>query len=163
MACCWGTLASINLWELPTYFGLGILALAVSLYREGRLRLPLLFGGAVGFLAVAYLSFLPFFRNYTNVGASGVGMVRQPDNLGLWLLIWGFFIFVSISWLVTSPGQARPGPATPAGALAGPGLGQRRWYPPAASGSAVCCAGRPWLSRPGFGGFPSLLCWVGGC
>jgi len=112
-----GTLASINLWELPTYFGLGVLALAVSLYRgQGRLHLPLLFGGAAGFLAVAYLSFLPFFRNYTNVGASGVGMVRQPDALGLWLLIWGFFAFVLISWLLVAlRSPARPGDAKPTG------------------------------------------------
>ena len=112
-----GTLASINLWELPTYFGLGVLALAVSLYRgRGRLPLPLLIGGSVGYLAAAFLTFLPFFRNYHNVGASGVGLVNTPDDLGVWLLIWGFFAFVLISWLLVSLGQAaRPGDAKPTG------------------------------------------------
>ncbi|MGB5047776.1 MAG: DUF2298 domain-containing protein [Caldilineaceae bacterium] len=112
-----GTLASINLWELPTYFGLGILALAVSLYRgRGHLPLALLIGGGVGYLAIAYLAFLPFFRNYHNVGASGVGTVKQPDDLGLWLLIWGFFAFVLISWLLVSLGRrARRGDSKPTG------------------------------------------------
>ena len=112
-----GTLASINLWELPTYFGLGVLALAVSLYRgRGRLPLPLLIGGSVGYLAVAFLTFLPFFRNYHNVGASGVGLVNAPDDLGVWLLIWGFFAFVLISWLLVSlRDPARIGDAKPTG------------------------------------------------
>ena len=112
-----GTLASINLWELPTYFGLGVLALAVSLYRgRGRLNLPLLIAGSVGYLAAAFLTFLPFFRNYHNVGASGVGLVNQPDDLGVWLLIWGFFAFVLISWLLVSLRHpARPGDAAPTG------------------------------------------------
>ncbi len=112
-----GTLASINLWELPTYFGLGVLALAVSLHRgRGRLPLPLLIGGSVGYLAVAFLTFLPFFRNYHNVGASGVGLVNTPDDLGVWLLIWGFFAFVLVSWLLVSlRDPARIGDAKPTG------------------------------------------------
>ena len=112
-----GTLASINLWELPTYFGLGVLTLAVSLYRgRGRLPLPLLIGGSLGYLVVAFLTFLPFFRNYHNVGASGVGLVNTPDDLGVWLLIWGFFAFVLISWLLVSlRAPARPDDAKPTG------------------------------------------------
>ena len=112
-----GTLASINLWELPTYFGLGVLALAVSLHRgEGGLRLPFLAGVGLAYLAGAYLLFLPFFRNYHNVGASGVGLVKEPDELGVWLLIWGFFAFVLLSWLLVSLGRpARPGDARPGG------------------------------------------------
>ena len=47
-----------------------------------------------------YLLFLPFFRNYTNVAASGVGSVRTPDDVGTWLLIWGFFGFILFSWML---------------------------------------------------------------
>lgn len=111
-----GTLASINLWELPTYFGLGVLALAVSLHRgQGRLNLLFLGAAGAGYLAAAYLLFLPFFRSYYNVGASGVGTVREPDDLGVWLLIWGFFAFVLVSWLLVSltrPARGGDAPAT---------------------------------------------------
>ena len=112
-----GTLASINLWELPTYFGLGVLAVAVSQHRgQGRLDWPLLGGFTLLFLAGAYLLFLPFFRHYVNVGASGVGLVREPDPLGRWLLIWGFFLFVLASWLlVEARRRPRPGDARPNG------------------------------------------------
>ena len=130
-----GTLASINLWELPTYFGLGVLALAISLYRgRGRLNLLLLGGVSVGFLAAAYLLFLPFFRNFHNVGASGVGAVREPDDLGVWLLIWGFFAFVIISWLLRSlrdPARSGDAPAT----------GLERWL-------ALAFGNRPFGNRP---------------
>ena len=112
-----GTLASINLWELPTYFGLGVLAVMVSQYRgRGRLDWPLLGLFTLLFLAGAYALFLPFFRHYVNVGASGVGLVREPDPLGRWLLIWGFFLFVLASWLwAEARRRPRPGDAKPNG------------------------------------------------
>ncbi len=102
-----GVLTAVNLWELPTYFGLGILVLAVALYRKrGRLllgRVTLL--GAVQ-LVGAYLLFLPFFRNYTNVAAGGIGLVRAPDELGHWAEIWGFFAFVLFSWLLVGQSES---------------------------------------------------------
>jgi YYY domain-containing protein len=112
-----GTLASVNLWELPTYFGLGVLALLISQFR-GRGYIPWLpvLGMAGAYLAGTYLLFFPFFRDYANVGASGVGLVREPDELGRWLLIWGFFAFVLVSWLLVSVTRpARPGDARPSG------------------------------------------------
>ena len=112
-----GVLANVNLWELPTYYGLGTLAFAIALYRgrtavkaqqnpdSDRLqtighRPGLWVGFAVLCLAATYLLFLPFFRNYTNVAASGVGSVRTPDDVGTWLLIWGFFGFILFSWML---------------------------------------------------------------
>lgn len=95
-----GTLASVNLWELPTYFGLGLLALVIGEYRRfGRIPVgrTLAFGTLFG--AVAALSYWPFFRSYVNVGASGVGLVREGDPLGQWLLIWGALGFIVVSWL----------------------------------------------------------------
>ncbi len=101
-----GALASVNLWELPTYFGLGVLALLVAQYRRsGQIhwRWSGLF--SIAYIALAYLLFWPFFANYVNVGASGVGFVKTGDELGLWLLIWGLLIFVLLSWLLYSATQ----------------------------------------------------------
>ena len=112
-----GTLASVNLWELPTYFGVGVLAFLVSQHRgRGRINLPVTVAVIVAFLAGTLLLFLPFFATYENVGASGVGLVRQPDELGKWLLIWGFFGAIFVVWLwgaLTRP--ARLGDAQPTG------------------------------------------------
>lgn len=105
-----GTLASVNLWELPTYLALGALALIVSQYwGHGRVRWlwTLAMVGAYGLLAGVL--FLPFFSQYKNVGASGIGLVRAGDDVGLWLLIWGFLGFVLISWLCWAAARpARP-------------------------------------------------------
>ncbi len=112
-----GTLASINLWELPTFYALGVLTLAVTLFRgHNRLDLPLLAGVAVLYIAGAFLLFWPFFSNYENIGASGVGLVRAPDKLGQWLLIWGFFFVVLVGWLgFALRHRARPADARPGG------------------------------------------------
>ncbi len=123
-----GTLASVNLWELPTYFGVGVLAFLVSQHRgRGRISLPVTLVGVVGFAAGAFLLFLPFFTTYENVGASGVGLVREPDDPGKWLLIWGFFAAVFVVWLWGEMGRsARPGDARP--------TGTERWMALAAGG-----------------------------
>lgn len=95
-----GALASVNLWELPTYLGLGVLGLIVAQYRRsGRIHWGATIGMAVLYLAGAYLLFWPFFRSYVNVGASGVGFVDEGDSLGNWLAIWGFLGFIILSWL----------------------------------------------------------------
>ncbi len=96
-----GTLSSVNLWELPTYFGLGVLAFVVGQYRgQGRIRWGLTLLVAVVYLVGAYLLYWPFFQNYVNVGASGIGLVKEGDLASQWLLIWGFFGFILLSWLV---------------------------------------------------------------
>ena len=96
-----GALASVNLWELPTYLGLGVLTFLVSQFRgRGRIDWLVTLGAVVLYAAGAYLLFWPFFSHYVNVGASGVGLVREPDPGGRWLLIWGFFLFVLASWIL---------------------------------------------------------------
>jgi YYY domain-containing protein len=96
-----GALSSVNLWELPTYLALGVLGLAVHRFRrEGSAGLLNTAVASAIFAGVAVVTFFPFFRSYTNVGASGIGLVREPDPLGTWLLIWGLFLFVAVSWIV---------------------------------------------------------------
>lgn len=96
-----GTLASVNLWELPTYFGLGVLAFVAGQYRgQGHIRWGVTVLVAVAYLVGAYMLYWPFFDSYVNVGASGVGLVKEGDLASQWLLIWGFFGFILISWLL---------------------------------------------------------------
>jgi YYY domain-containing protein len=96
-----GAMAAVNLWELPTYLGLGILAFLISQFRgQGRIHWLLTLGVAFVYAAGAYLLFLPFFASYVNVGASGVGLLRAPDAPHLWLLVWGFLGFMFLSWLL---------------------------------------------------------------
>ncbi len=95
-----GTLATVNLWELPTYLGLGLLAFMVSqFYRDGYIQWGRTVVFGVLYLFGAFLAYWPFFSTYQNIGASGVGMVRAGDKLGIWLLIWGLFFFVLTSWI----------------------------------------------------------------
>ncbi len=95
-----GAQASINLWELPTYLGLGFLALVVAQFRRnGSIRWGMTLGLGIAYLAGAYLLYWPFFSNYVNVGASGVGFVKEGDLPTQWLSIWGFMGFILVSWL----------------------------------------------------------------
>lgn len=101
-----GTLASVNLWELPTYFGLGLLTLLVmQVRRAGRIYWVWTIATAALYMLLAYLFYLPFFQHYVGVGASGVGLVKAGDELGRWLLIWGMLAFVLLSWLLYSAVQ----------------------------------------------------------
>lgn len=96
-----GALASVNLWELPTYTGLGVVGIIVLQFRH-RLRIhwAVTIVTSVCYVGVAYLLFRPFFNHFTNVGASGLGLVRKPDEFGSWILIWGFLGFILISWII---------------------------------------------------------------
>lgn len=96
-----GALISVNLWELPTYLGLAVLMLLMSEYRcFGLIHLWRIATATIILLFVAVLLYLPFFTTYVNVGASGVGLVRAGDDLGLWLLLWGGLGFIVVSWLL---------------------------------------------------------------
>jgi YYY domain-containing protein len=105
-----GTLAAINLWELPTYLGLGVMTLIVSQFWGcGRIRWGMTIGLSTLFVLGAFLLYAPFFAHFSSVGASGIGFVRQGDDVNLWLLIWGFLGFVVVSWLLWTMAQpARP-------------------------------------------------------
>ncbi len=105
-----GAMAAVNLWELPTYLGLGLLAFLISQFRgRGRINWWLSLGVAVLYAGGAYALFAPFFRTYVNVGASGVGLVRAPDAPELWLLVWGLLGFLCFSWLLLAATRpARP-------------------------------------------------------
>ncbi len=103
-----GAVGVINTWDLPTYLGLILVAFLLAGYRRAAAELNLRQGGlilleggllALATLAVTYLLYLPFFAHYQPPAETGVGLVTNQTPLGLHLKIWGFFIFVALSWL----------------------------------------------------------------
>jgi YYY domain-containing protein len=104
-----GAIGAINLWDLPTYLGIGLLAWLLGVWlRDGRIRvLPgILFLLYLG--AAPLLLYRPFFSHYTTVFNTGVAMAYAKTDAALWLRLWGFFIFVAISYALITFG-ARPG------------------------------------------------------
>ncbi len=98
-----GGLYAINGWDLPTYLGLAVLALAIQqwLAHERRFSKPLF----IDFLTVAlllcalcFVAYLPFYRDYSSPG-EGVGLVpfnaRTP--IGYEVAIFGLPLFVLLS------------------------------------------------------------------
>ncbi len=96
-----GALSSVNLWELPTYLGLAILTVLLSEYRcFGHIRFVRVAITTAMLLFGALFFYLPFYSNFVNVGASGIGWVTNGDDVGLWLLLWGGLGFIVVSWLL---------------------------------------------------------------
>ena len=106
LALTLGALAVINTWDLPTYFGLGVLVWLVREWRTGRLSenrgRALLRTGvfAVGLVAGALLLYWPFFAHYKALASSGVGLSDVKTELGKWLNVWGFLGFLAVSFLL---------------------------------------------------------------
>jgi YYY domain-containing protein len=106
-----GSLAAINTWDLPTYLGVAVAAYMLARYRQRHAGMDLRLMGftflagigfAVAVLATAYIFYLPFFANYQAPAETGVGLVYSKTPLDLHLKIWGFFLFVLVSWLLVS-------------------------------------------------------------
>ena len=126
-----GAVAVINTWDLPTYLGVMLATFILTRYRRlngnltpGRLALLLASGAAFagGLLAATYLFYAPFFANYKAIDV-GLGLVRAKTPLDQHLKIWGFFLFIIVTWL----GGALLYPATRTGLLRAVSLGLRRW------------------------------------
>lgn len=104
-----GAIGAINTWDLPTYLGVGVLAWGMREWKGyGKLRIvpTLLF--VVGLAAASYLLYLPFYRNYTTVFDTGVGLTYVKTQMGAWLRIWGFFLFVVLTYVLVEL-RRRPG------------------------------------------------------
>ncbi len=96
-----GAIGATNTWDLPTYLGLGVLVWLLAEWRaQKRIRIlrTLLF---ILYLAGAsILLYLPFYSHYTTVFQTGVALTYAKTDPGAWLRIWGFFVFVAISYFV---------------------------------------------------------------
>ncbi len=99
---CLGALAVTNTWDLPTY--LGLLAIAFLLrerlaHGKWKLAWPAVWTIAVGGLSL--LLYRPFFAHYEalNVGI-GLAITRGRTELASFLTVWGFFLFIAITFLL---------------------------------------------------------------
>lgn len=112
-----GGLYAINGWDLPTYLGLVLLALAIQQWRahEREFTTSLL----TDFLTVALLlgalclaCYLPFYRDYSSPG-DGVGLLpasaRTP--IGYEVAIFGLPLFLMLSLAFVRLMKRRPAPA----------------------------------------------------
>ncbi len=110
IALALGSLGAINTWDLPTYALLVAGAMLLAAWRSpsGNRFVSLL---AAAFTALAALilsvaAYLPFYLNYQAQVGGGegdvvsrfLGLVKAPSPAGKWLLIWGFFLFVAVSY-----------------------------------------------------------------
>ena len=129
LALTLGALAVINTWDLPTYFGLAVLVWLVREWRTGRLTenrgRALLRTGvfAVGLVAGALLLYWPFFAHYKALASSGIGLSDVKTELGKWLNVWGFLLFLAVSFLLVE--LRRRASHSPEGSLRDPAL--LRW------------------------------------
>jgi YYY domain-containing protein len=101
-----GQLFAMNGWDLPTYLGLALVAIAIQqwLSYERKFQLAYLVDVAsawMSLIALSFLLFLPFYANYI-VPMGGIGVVQPQDRsaFNLELLIFGLFLFVFVSLLV---------------------------------------------------------------
>jgi uncharacterized membrane protein len=102
-----GALACINSWDLPTYLGITLCALAIRQYLSGRgLDLSRL-GRWFGAIALVSLGlYLPFFLKFQALYI-GVGLVKARTGLEYYLAIHGLFIFVIASFLLLEISRER--------------------------------------------------------
>ncbi|MGA9350878.1 MAG: DUF2298 domain-containing protein [Anaerolineae bacterium] len=99
---CLGALAVTNTWDLPTY--LGLIAVAFLLrerlaHGKWKLAWPAIWTIVVGGLSL--LLYWPFFSHYKalNVGI-GLAITRGRTDLGSFVTVWGFFLFIVITFLL---------------------------------------------------------------
>ncbi|PKO21669.1 MAG: hypothetical protein CVU38_13365 [Chloroflexi bacterium HGW-Chloroflexi-1] len=104
-----GALGAINTWDLPTYFLLVAGAFTIVAWRRRSFRSLVgstLLTGLIGAAAVA--AYWPFYAHYqARVGGDSgpligryLGWVHESSPLGPWLVVWGFFLFLALSFVL---------------------------------------------------------------
>lgn len=97
-----GALAAINTWDWPAYAGFSGLILLFSWVRTHGRRgvVPALLAG-VGLAGVSLLLYAPFFKYYTALYVGlGWSLGRGHTKLGEFLTVWGFSLFVLVTFLL---------------------------------------------------------------
>lgn len=104
-----GALWATNVWDFPTYLGIGAVSLAMGQYlRERRVDMRMLYR-AVGVVAtfgvLAVLFWIPYHLRLEN-GFEGIGISPVRTSLWQYLAIHGLFIFLALTLLITELGSA---------------------------------------------------------
>jgi YYY domain-containing protein len=99
---CLGALAVINTWDLPTYLGLIAAAFLLRerlIHGKWRLAWPAISTIVVGGLGL--LLYQPFFAHYKALYVGlGLAITRGRTDLASFLTVWGFFLFIVITFLL---------------------------------------------------------------
>jgi YYY domain-containing protein len=107
-AFLFGTLICVNTWDMPVYMILLAATLCLRVIRAGglnswvevlialsrQLLLTLVLCG------LGYLCYLPFFGSYQQLYVNGVGLVTQGSEPGPFLIIFGLWMFVTLSFFI---------------------------------------------------------------
>ncbi|MCX6031356.1 MAG: DUF2298 domain-containing protein [Chloroflexi bacterium] len=113
-----GSLGATNTWDLPTYFLIVAGALLIVGWRSRR---PLaLIGGvaaAGAILALAVAAYWPFYAHYQAQVGGRIGpvvarfldWVHAASPTWPWLVVWGLFLFLAVSFVVVEWRRRKPG------------------------------------------------------
>jgi len=97
---CLGALAVINTWDFPTYLGIIGCAFLLRQWKRGRINLLWVVSFAILVGGLSLVLYWPFFQHYKALHV-GVGLVRGRTDFRPFVTIWGFFLFVLITFLLT--------------------------------------------------------------
>ncbi len=97
---CLGALAVINTWDFPTYLGIIGCAFLLRRWKERRVNLLRVVGLAILTGSLSLVLYWPFFQHYKALHV-GVGLVKGRTDFWAFITIWGFFLFVLITFLLT--------------------------------------------------------------
>jgi YYY domain-containing protein len=106
-----GGLYTMNGWDFPTYTALTLVCIGLQHWLAYQKRLQWALVGnfcvaAILLVWLAFFLFIPFYVNF-NSPAQGFGLVAAQDRspLGGEFLIYGLFMFIFVSFLITSAWQ----------------------------------------------------------
>jgi YYY domain-containing protein len=97
---CLGALAVINTWDFPTYLGIIGCAFLLRQWKGGRINFLRVGSFAVLVGGLSLVLYWPFFRHYKALHV-GIGLVKGRTDFRAFVTIWGFFLFVLITFLLT--------------------------------------------------------------
>lgn len=102
LALSLGAVATINTWDLPTYFLIILGAFLLRAWAQrGRWATAKALSASLGIVALGLLLYLPFFTYYQPLHV-GLGLVRRRTEIEPFLTIWGFFLFLIGGYLLLS-------------------------------------------------------------
>lgn len=107
-AFVFGTITCVNTWDMPVYACLLAVVLVVQCVQELRgspvseLFVALLYrvGTLLLIYGCGYLFYLPFYLSYQQLYVNGVGRVEDGSPRGAFLTIFGFWLFLALSFFL---------------------------------------------------------------